>query len=87
MTKRLQRRRSTVDRTLQELHLLGLLVVEDQPYGEDKVRWLYSLAPGIDQAAVASLAAREFTRNVSTPVKRDRPMSGDSSDVIYFANG
>ena len=67
--KRLQLPRMTVDRTLQELHLLGLLVVEDQPYGEDKVRWLYSLAPGIDQAAVASLAARRLTRNVSTPVK------------------
>lgn len=73
-TKRLQLPRRTVDRTLQEMHLLGLLVVEEEPYGE-KVRWLYMLAPEIDLDAVRSLAARKLARNVSTP------MGGDAANA------
>jgi hypothetical protein len=68
VTKRLQLPRKTVDRTLQELHLLGLLVVDDEPWG-DSVRWLYSLAPGIDADAVAALGSRRLARVVRTPVK------------------
>ena len=51
---------TTVDRTLQELHLLGCLVVDEEPYGQGKVRWIYRLAPGIDEAVLA-----KFTRVVS----------------------
>jgi hypothetical protein len=71
VVKRLQLPRKTVDRTLQELHLLGLLVVDDEPWG-DSVRWLYSLAPGIDADAVAALGSRRLARVVSTPVKETR---------------
>jgi hypothetical protein len=52
---------TTVDRTLQELHLLGCLVVDEEPYGQGKVRWIYRLAPGVDEAVLA-----KFTRVVST---------------------
>ena len=51
---------TTVDRSLQELHLLGCLVVDEEPYGQGKVRWIYRLAPGVDEAVLA-----KFTRVVS----------------------
>src|SRR5260221_2824004 len=58
---RVQIPKTTVDRTLQELQLLGLLRVDHIPYGEsERIRWQYSLAPGIDQADLA-----KCTRNVS----------------------
>jgi hypothetical protein len=55
---------TTVDRTLQELHLLGCLVVDEEPYGQGKVRWIYRLAPGVDEAVLA-----KFTRVVSKPAE------------------
>jgi hypothetical protein len=61
VVKRLQLPRQTVDRTLQELHLLGLLVVDELTYGDSgKTRWIYSLAETIDRASLA-----RFTRNVT----------------------
>jgi hypothetical protein len=55
-----------VDRTLQELQLLGLLEVNHVRYGEaERVRWVYSLAPGIDQADLARICSR----NVSKPAE------------------
>jgi hypothetical protein len=51
VVKRLQLPRKTTDRVLQELHLLGLLRVDEQPYGQS-VRWIYSLA---DEAAAPAL--------------------------------
>ena len=62
VVKRLQLPRTTVDRTLQELHLLGLLVVGDEPWGQGRVRWVYSLAADVSAGTLA-----RFTRNVSTP--------------------
>ncbi len=55
--KRLQLPRNTVDRQLQALHLLGVLVCdEDETYGRDgkrvRTRWLYSIAEGIDPDAI-----------------------------------
>lgn len=47
--ERVQRPRSTVDRTLQELHVLGLAVYEDLG---DGLGWRYSLVDGIDLAAL-----------------------------------
>lgn len=46
--KRTQLPRQTVDRTLRELHLLGLLTVDSQPWGETgRTRWVYSLAADV----------------------------------------
>jgi hypothetical protein len=51
VVKRVQRPRTTVDRTLQELHLIGLLTVAE---GDEIDRaWRYTLAEGVDVAAVA----------------------------------
>lgn len=64
VVKRLQLPRQTVDRVLQELHLLGLLTVGDVPWGVSGVRWVYTLS---GQVSAAALNALRFTRNVSTP--------------------
>lgn len=55
VVKRLQLPRKTVDRVLQELHLLGLLMVDEEPYGES-VRWLYTLRDSISADALRKLA-------------------------------
>jgi hypothetical protein len=60
---RVQIPKTTVDRVLQELQLLGLLTVDHIVYGQnEKVRWMYSLAPGVDRGDL-----EKCTRNVSTP--------------------
>jgi hypothetical protein len=64
VTKRLQRPRTSVDRTLQELHLLGLVVVEEVGDGQG---WRYSLAPAVDCDALRMLTTRGVTRKVTTP--------------------
>jgi hypothetical protein len=74
---RLQRPRSTVDRELQALHILGLLV----QVSTNKEAWRYSLSSNVDREALAALV----TRNVSTPgmrVEEDNPeVSLGSSEV------
>jgi hypothetical protein len=78
VVKRLQLPRQTVDRTLQELHLLELLIVDDEPYGDGKHRWLYQVADTIDSPTLANLTrnvttqvrAPNLTRNVTPPVER-----------------
>jgi hypothetical protein len=58
VTTRVQRPRTTVDRALQELHLLGL--VEVVPGAQP---WRYRVPAAIDRVALQTL----ITRNVSTP--------------------
>jgi hypothetical protein len=41
----------TVDRQMQALHMLGVLDVAEEAYGE-KTRWHYSLAANIDPKAL-----------------------------------
>jgi hypothetical protein len=66
VVKRLQLPRQTVDRTLQEMHLLGLLVVDEEPYGaEGRVRWIYSLADEVSAETIANLT-RNVTRGTGT---------------------
>jgi hypothetical protein len=64
VVERLQLPRRTVDRVLQELHLLELLHVDAVPRGES-VRWLYTLAESVDAEVLRSLT--KARRNVSTP--------------------
>ncbi len=64
VVKRLQRPRSSIDRTLQELHLLGLVTLEDVSDGNG---WRYSVAPAVDCDALRLLSTRGVTRNVTTP--------------------
>jgi hypothetical protein len=61
--ERLQRPRTTVDRALQEVHVLGLTEQRQEPAGmSGGSRWHYTLAPGVDETALARL----LTRNVTT---------------------
>lgn len=50
--RRLNKPRQTVDRQLQALHMLRVLTVAEEPYSDNKVRWLYSLRPEIDPKAL-----------------------------------
>lgn len=52
VVRRIQRPRSTVDRTLQELHLIGLLSVSGS---EMDSAWRYHLAADVDEAAMRRL--------------------------------
>jgi hypothetical protein len=69
VTKRLQIPRTTADRTLQELQLVGLLHVDHVDYGPGRVRWCYAVAPGVDAADLDAI----FTRNVRTPPLEHQP--------------
>ncbi|MFC9051815.1 hypothetical protein [Streptomyces anthocyanicus] len=71
VVKRTQLPRKTTDRVLQELHLLGLLEVTDVPYGDNKVRWIYSLSDDVDRDALARLA-----RNVRGTARKPAAESG-----------
>jgi len=78
-TKGLQKPRSTVDRALQSLHVLGLLRVEDAPQGERG--WRYAVTDELDLDALRGLVTSCVTRNVTTPgvgvKKGGRESSGD----------
>jgi hypothetical protein len=51
--KGINKPRLTVDRQLQALHALGVLTCDERDYGPNgKVRWFYTLAPGIDPSAL-----------------------------------
>lgn len=63
VVKRTQQPRSNVDRVLQELHLLGLVSVDDQPtvHGPTPgVAWFYTLADDVDLTAINSPSANPF---------------------------
>ncbi len=76
VTKRVQRPRTTVDRVLQELHILGLLTIDDGVGNS----WHYRLSDLVDPVALDRLV----TRNVTTPgvgVKGVRLAADKSGDV------
>jgi Homeodomain-like domain len=54
VTSRVQLPNKTVDRALQELHLLGLLTVDEIDYGS-KTRWIYTLASDVSGEALERL--------------------------------
>lgn len=73
--RRIGKPRATVDRQLQALHMLGVVECDEVEWGSnsDRTRWFYSLAAGIDPAA---LDAARFTRNVS---RDTHPLANPSS--------
>ncbi|WP_245551009.1 hypothetical protein [Nocardia paucivorans] len=61
--KRLGKPRTTVDRQLQALHILGVVVVDEVPTaraGKETSDWHYSLASGIDPATLRSAPDTRF---------------------------
>lgn len=89
VTKRLQKPRATVDRTLQALHILGLLIISEHK----EQGWRYLLADHIDEDVVATLIVRRMaarlaervTRNVSTPPLQlsERHTDEDAEDTSH----
>lgn len=79
--KRLQKPRTTIDRELQALHVLGLLVCDDTGQGG----WRYSLSDAVDQSTLKTLV----TRKVSTGTRghrRERVSTTDfSGDPLTLA--
>jgi hypothetical protein len=66
VVKRLQKPRATIDRTLQALHLLGLVIVDEEPYmrGDiEKVSWRYSLAQDVYLDALSTEPHAPFITN------------------------
>lgn len=57
VVKRIQRPRTTTDRALQELHLIGLLHVIDAPAGSLDMSWRYELATDISPTLIKALMA------------------------------
>jgi hypothetical protein len=70
VVKRLQRPRTTIDRALQELHLIGLLHVAEAAPGGLDMSWRYELAAGVSPVLIKSLMTLD-------PHGRDQPAPAD----------
>ena len=83
---------ATVDRQLEALHMLGVLDVLEESYGE-KTRWHYSLASGIDPAALDPDSSPEKSVGTPNPLEerdenRDKhSLGGDISGEDATASG
>jgi hypothetical protein len=78
--KRLQKPRSTVDRELQALHVLGLL----ERHETEGRGWPYTLSSQVDQAALQTLV----TRNVSTRnngIREESPSPVFPTDISGYS--
>jgi hypothetical protein len=84
VTERVQKPRVTVDRYLQELHILGLLHVDSAADGRG---WRYSLANGVDSYAIAMLKA--MTGKITTPGYWDKEGKTEdtSTDTDFSGHG
>jgi hypothetical protein len=72
--RRIGKPRTTVDRQMQALHMLGVLEVEELPgtFGNKEVtRWLYSLADGIDPRSLDPLPVPTMSVPTPNPEKRE----------------
>lgn len=65
--KRIDKPRSTVDRTLQALHMLGLATVVEEQQGEIRTVWRYSIDSDVDPVALRHLELSQTCRNLHTP--------------------
>ena len=81
VVKRTQLPRKTTDRILQELHLLSLLAVTDEPYGDNKVRWLYSLSDQVDRGALEKLARNVGGSPRKPPAESGQECQGEPQDA------
>ena len=71
--RRMDKPRATVDRTLQALHMLGMLTVEEEENpATERVVWRYSLSPDLDRDALDALAGKS-ARNVERYPKAIEP--------------
>lgn len=69
--RRLGKPRTTVDRQLQALHMLGVLVCDEdetERFGREVTTWRYRLADGIDPAVLDPAAAPEMSGATQAPL-------------------
>jgi hypothetical protein len=71
VAKRLQKPRSTVDRELQALHLIGLLHQQDAPNGESG--WRYVISGEVEVSVLERIAPRNAQTNVLTTQAQGTP--------------
>jgi hypothetical protein len=70
--KRINKLWSTVDRQLQAVHMLEVLGCDEVPYGDDKHRWLYSIAEDINPSALSpGMSVGAWREGVDEPPNRD----------------
>jgi predicted transcriptional regulator len=70
--------RSTVDRTLQALHMLGLLACEEEEsLTGTRTTWRYRLAADVDTAALAHLELSQVCRHPHTPSDEEADPESD----------
>ncbi|MEV6980026.1 hypothetical protein AB0M95_02000 [Sphaerisporangium sp. NPDC051017] len=93
IVKRLQMPRKTIDRTLQALHLLGVLTAAEEKWGQS-TRAVYAVSDGIDSEALARLARNGDTpppENGKTPERLARNGEGgpraEAPDTKLARNG
>src|SRR5690606_2775437 len=77
----------TIHRELDALHLLGLVIYDEEPYvkhdGSSGMRWVYQLAPDVD-VDVLNGVVPEMSVDAPNPPKEPQastPPSGVGSDV------
>ena len=83
--RRINKPWSTVDRQLESLHMLGVLDVLEEAFGE-KTRWHYSLAKGIDPKALDPNSSPEKLVDTPSP-QEERSTEGASSHPVTNFSG
>lgn len=71
--RRLQKPRSTVDRCLQDLHMLGLLELHEYDISADRTQWRYSVSAQVDGQTLTLLGV---TKKVTT-----RGLRGEEEEI------
>ena len=82
--KRVNKPWTTIDRQMQALHMLEVLDCEEVPYGtlEDKHRWCYTLAEGINPAALDPKSSPDLARGAGE-VDDEQPSDDTSLSDDY----
>ena len=83
--RRINKPWSTADRQLQALHMLSVLDVIEDAYGE-KTRWHYSLASGIDPKALDPESSPDLSVDTPSP-KEERRTDSDTSYPVTNISG
>jgi len=72
--KRVDKPRNTVDRQMQALHMLGVLTVDEVKYtagADERTRWFYSLANGINPGALDPKSVPDLSVDTPSPHRRE----------------
>lgn len=85
--KRIDKPRNTVDRTLQALHMLGLVTVDEDEGPSGRTIWRYSLAADVDREALERLRSARFvetyTHHLSDPLSVPMPPYVNKSGTSF----